>query len=105
LNGATHNLIDLGVGSTSIFSVSNVGVISSPTAIVPNATSGLKIANATSQSLSFWNKTPIIQPTTAITGAAFVQVNTTTPVSQASTFGGYTLQQIAAALINVGILA
>jgi hypothetical protein len=26
LNGATHNLIDLGVGSTSIFSVSNVGV-------------------------------------------------------------------------------
>jgi hypothetical protein len=26
LNGATHNLIDLGVGSTSIFSVSNAGV-------------------------------------------------------------------------------
>ena len=73
--------------------------------IVFNTTTGTKIATATSQKLAFWNKTPIVQPTTAITGAAFVQVNTTTAVSTASTFGGYTLAQIAAALVNTGILA
>jgi len=69
------------------------------------ATTGTKIGTATSQKLAFWNKTPIVQPTTAIAQAAFVQVNTTNAVSDASTFGGYTLRQIAQALINIGILA
>lgn len=73
--------------------------------IVFNTTTGTKIATATTQKLAFWNKTPIVQPTTAITGAAFVQVNTTTAVSTASTFGGYTLDKVVAALINTGILA
>jgi hypothetical protein len=62
-------------------------------------------AGAGGQKLSFWNKTPIVQPTTAITGASFSQVNTTTVISTASTFGGYTLDKVVAALVNIGILA
>jgi hypothetical protein len=65
---------------------------------------GTKIGTATGQKLSFWNKTPIIQPTTSITGATFV-ANTGTTINTGSTFGGYTLDKIAAALINLGILA
>lgn len=72
--------------------------------IVTNATTGTKICTATSQKLSFWNKTPIVQPTTGITGATFV-ANSGTAVNDASTFGGYTLAKIAAALINAGLLA
>lgn len=66
-------------------------------------TTGTKIGTANTQKISFWNKTPIVQPTTSITGAAFV-AGTGTAVNDASTFGGYTLKQIAAALINVGLL-
>lgn len=67
-------------------------------------TTGTKIGTATTQKISFWNKTPIIQPTTAITGATLVS-NAGTTITSTDTFGGYTLQKIAAALINVGILA
>jgi len=69
-----------------------------------STSTGTKIGTATGQKLSFWNKTPIIQPTTSITGAAFV-ANTGTTINTGSTFGGYTLDKIAAALINIGILA
>lgn len=72
--------------------------------IVFNTSTGSKIGTATSQKLSFWNKTPIIQPTTGITAAPFV-ANTSGIVNDTATFGGYTIGQIAAALINVGILA
>lgn len=67
-------------------------------------TTGTKIGTATTQKLSFWNKTPIIQPTTSITGATLVGGGGTT-ITDTDTFGGYTLQQIAAALINTGLLA
>ena len=67
-------------------------------------TTGTKIGTATTQKLAFWNKTPIIQPTTGITGATLVGGGGTT-ITDTDTFGGYTLQQIAAALINTGILA
>ena len=67
-------------------------------------TTGWKLGTATTQKLAFWNKTPIIQPTTAITGATLVGGGGTT-ITDTDTFGGYTLQQIAAALINTGILA
>jgi hypothetical protein len=69
-----------------------------------STSTGTKIGTATGQKLSFWNKTPIIQPTTGITGATFV-ANTGTTINTGSTFGGYTLDKIAAALINLGILA
>ncbi len=69
-----------------------------------NGTTGTKWGTATSQKQSFWNKTPIVQPTTGITAAAFV-ANTSGTVNDSATYGGYTLGQIAAALINVGLLA
>lgn len=69
-----------------------------------SSSTGTKFGTATSQKLSFWNKTTIVQPTTAITGAAFAASSGTT-VNDASTFGGYTIKQIAAALVNVGLLA
>ncbi len=72
--------------------------------IVFNTTTGTKIGTGTTQKLAFWNKTPIVQPTTAITAAAFV-ANTSGTVNDTATFGGYTIGQIAAALINTGILA
>ncbi|HQQ81949.1 MAG TPA: hypothetical protein PK059_02110 [Cyclobacteriaceae bacterium] len=67
-------------------------------------TTGSKIGTSTSQKIAFWNKTPIVQPTTGITGAAFV-VGAGTAVNDASTFGGYTLKQLAAIIINSGLAA
>lgn len=65
---------------------------------------GTKIGYATNQKLAFWNKTPIVQPTTAVAGAAFV-ANAGTAVNDASTFGGYTIKQVVQALQNIGLLA
>jgi hypothetical protein len=72
--------------------------------ITVNATTGTKIGTGTGQKLALWNKTPIVQPTTGITGATFV-ANSGTAVNDASTFGGYTVKQLAAAMINFGLLA
>jgi len=72
--------------------------------IVFSTTTGTKIATATSQKLSFWNATPIIQPTTSISGAIRVGGGGNT-ITDTDTFGGYTVAQIAQALINIGLLA
>lgn len=53
---------------------------------------------------SWFNKSPIAQPTTAYGSATFV-ANSGTAVNTASTFGGYTIGQIAKALIDLGFLA
>jgi hypothetical protein len=66
---------------------------------------GTKIGTATTQKLSFWNATPIVQPTTAIAEAAFVENSGGTAVNVDSTFDGYTMQQIVKALRNSGLLA
>jgi len=68
-------------------------------------TTGTKIGTATGQKLAFWNKTPIVQPTTSLSVSLTFTANTGTAVNDASTFGGYTLKQIAQALIDIGILA
>lgn len=65
---------------------------------------GTKIGTATNQKFAFWNKTPIIQPTNTITASSFA-ANTSGIANDTATFGGYTIGQIAAALINTGILA
>lgn len=65
---------------------------------------GTKLGTATSQKLSFWNKTPIVQPTTAILSAVFA-ANTSGIADDTATYGGYTCGQIASALINSGLLA
>jgi len=67
-------------------------------------TTGTKIGTATNQKLSFWNKTPIIQPTNGIAGAALVGGGGTT-ITDTDTFGGYTVAQLAAILINTGLTA
>jgi len=96
---ASNNTVYLTMSTAGLFTYADA------TNMAFNTTTGTKIGTATTQKLAFWNKTPIVQPTTAITGAAFVSPGAGTNVKTDDTFGGYTLQQIAAALINVGILA
>jgi hypothetical protein len=40
--------------------------------IATGTTTGTKIGTATTQKLGFWDKTPVVQPTTGISGATFV---------------------------------
>jgi len=68
------------------------------------STSGTKLGTATSNKLSFWNATPIIQPTTSVAASAFV-ASAGTAVNDASTFDGYTIKQVVKALRNEGLLA
>ena len=72
--------------------------------IILGTTTGTKIGTETSQKLSLWNATPDVQPTTAITAAAFV-ANTSGISDDTATFGGYTIGQIVAALKRIGALA
>ena len=72
----------------------------------------LKLRNATvdvftvkaDSKIGFWNATPVAQPTTAIAEATFTENSGGTAVNVDSTFAGYTLQQIAQALKDIGIL-
>ena len=72
--------------------------------IILGTTTGSKIGTATSQKIGFWNATPIVQPTTAVTAATRVS-NSGNTVTDADTFDGYTLPQIVKALRNAGLLA
>jgi hypothetical protein len=69
-----------------------------------NTTTGTKIGTATTQKLSFWNATPVVQPTTAIAASTFV-ANTSAIANDTATFDGYTIGQIVKALRTLGILA
>ncbi len=72
--------------------------------IVTGTTTGTKHGTSTNQKQSFWNATPIIQPTTAISSASFV-ANTSAIANDTATFDGYTIGQIVKALRNIGLLA
>ena len=72
--------------------------------ITTDTTTGTKIGTATTQKLGFWNATPIVQPTTAVTASTFV-ANTSGIANDTATFDGYTIGQIVKALRNIGILA
>jgi hypothetical protein len=72
--------------------------------ITVGTTTGTKIGTATSQKLSFWNATPIVQPTTAVAAATFV-ANTSLIMNDTATFDGYTIGQVVKALRNAGLLA
>ena len=72
--------------------------------LIIGATTGSKIGTATSQKIGFWNATPIVQPTTAVTAATIV-LNSGSTINDASTFDGYTLAQVVKALRNIGLLA
>jgi hypothetical protein len=73
--------------------------------IILGTTTGSKIGTATNQKIGFWNAAPVVQPTTGIAEAAFVENAGGTAINVDSTFGGYTLQQVVKALQTVGILA
>lgn len=109
IQGNSNSAILLGISNNSavrvfdVYGNGNIGVFDSGNVIL-GTTTGTKFGTATTQKISFWNKTPIIQPTNAITAATFV-ANTSGIVDDTATFGGYTIGQIAAALINTGILA
>jgi len=70
-----------------------------------NTTTGTKIGTATTQKLSFWNATPIVQPTTAIASATVASPGGGVNIKTDDTFDGYTIAQVVKALRNAGLLA
>lgn len=114
LTGGTNNYAIYSAGGQSVHAGNvKLGDTTAPTEQLEFAdaknikfqtTTGTKIGTATSQKLSFWNATPIIQPTTGVAGATFV-AGAGTAVNDASTFDGYTIKQIVKALRNIGLLA
>lgn len=62
-----------------------------------------KLQEFTDTGVAWWAKTPIAQPTTASGAGAFV-ANTSGTVNDSATYGGYTIGQIAKALIDYGLL-
>lgn len=107
-NTTTGAFINSGSGANvalivnSFNGTSNQALLVSNGDISFNTGTGTKIATATNEKFAFWNKTPIVQPTTAIAGAALVS-NGGTTITSTDTFGGYTLQQLAAIIINTGL--
>ena len=73
-------------------------------AIVFDTSAGTKIGSDPAEKLAFYGETPNVQPTTGITGATVSHVGGTS-IGANDTFGGYTIAQIAAALIRLGLLA
>jgi hypothetical protein len=73
--------------------------------VAVGTTTGTKIGTATSQKLGFWNATPIVQPTTAVSAATVAATGTGDVVAASTTFDGYTMPQVVKALRNAGILA
>jgi hypothetical protein len=78
--------------------------IDADTSINFSTSTGGTIGRLTSQKLGFWGTTPIVQPTATITADTFTS-GVGTVVTDADTFGGYTLAQIAAILRTVGLAA
>jgi hypothetical protein len=62
------------------------------------------IGNAATDPIGFYGATKIVQPTTAVTAAAFA-ANTSGITNDTATYGGYTMGQVVAALKNLGLLA
>lgn len=110
----TANTYGLGQTGTQVSLIANsIAVIAASSTLITianavnfafNTTTGTKLGTATTQKLSFWNATPIVQPTTAVTAATFV-ANAGTAVNDASTFDGYTIAKVVKALRNTGLLA
>ena len=65
---------------------------------------GVKIGTATSQKFGFWNATPVVQQTTAVTAATFSGLGGV-GIATLDTFDGYTIGQVVKALRTLGILS
>ena len=66
---------------------------------------GTRIGTDPAEKFAFWNKTPIEQPTTSITGITANHIVGGTNIKTSDTFDNYTVGQVVAALRAVGILA
>jgi hypothetical protein len=104
LNSVMHLTYEgnVGIGTTnpsSLLHLADAGDITVGT------TTGTKIGTATSQKIGFYDATPVVQPTTGVAEAAFVENSGGTAVNVDSTFGGYTIQQVVEALQTLGLLA
>jgi hypothetical protein len=95
------NLTAAGTGTVKVNS--NLEIADAKDIVLATGT-GTKIGTATTQKLGFWNASPVVQPTTAISAATFV-VDSGGSIHPTSTFDGYTIAQVVAALRSVGILA
>jgi hypothetical protein len=98
--GVTFDAVGAGAG----FTFSDGITMADAKDITTNGTTGTKIGTATSNKLSFWNATPIVQPTTGV-AAATLTGGGGTNITDTDTFDGYTLKQIVKALRNIGLLA
>lgn len=95
----------LALGGTNVVAISfNADLTLLGHNLILDTSTGTKIGTSTSHKLSFWNKATIVQPTTSIVGATRVGGGGTT-VTTTDTYGGYTLAQLAAILINTGLAA
>jgi hypothetical protein len=103
IGSGTDGGFRLDVNGTSRFQ-NNITISDTRNIILATGT-GTKIGTTTSQKLSFWNATPIVQPTTGIAESAFVENAGGTAVNDDSTFDGYTLRQVVKALRDAGLLA
>jgi hypothetical protein len=72
--------------------------------IILSTVTGTILGTSTTQKLSFWNKTPVVQPTTSITASTFA-ANTSGILNDTATWDSYTIGKVVAALRQVGILA
>jgi hypothetical protein len=100
--GTANKTINIGTAATAGTTTINIGSSGGATntiAIRGNLTLGTSGGN-----MGFYGTSAIAKPTTAIGSAAFVQVSLINAVSDASTFGGYTIRQVVQALQNLGLL-
>jgi hypothetical protein len=67
------------------------------------STGNTSLGNAGTDLVGFYGATPVAQPTTAITAAAFL-AGTSGIADDTATFGGYTIGQVVAALKDLGLL-
>jgi hypothetical protein len=95
------NLTAAGTGAVKVNS--NLEIADTKNIALDTGT-GTKIGTATTQKLGFWDKAPVVQPTTGISGATFV-ADSGGNIHPTSTFDGYTIAQVVAALRQLGILA
>jgi hypothetical protein len=104
LVGNGTNTVTIGNSSvTDTYLRGNMHLEGSPIVYFDTVT-GTKIGSTASEKLAFYGDTPNVQPDTLITGAPVVHVGGAS-VGASDTFGGYTIAQIAAALIRLGLLA
>ena len=103
--------IRLNAGGSACFSITATTITTNVNQTFTNGvnlifgtTTGTKIGTTNLQKLSFWNATPIVQPTTAVAAATVVS-GTGGNVKHDDTFDGYTVEKIVRALRTIGLLA